>query len=147
MFTRKEKNMLYDPYFEVIRETEQFIEVRSANTGHCWSVFKNIYNAPRKITLYSGDVDRNTEKARRYCRFAVDQGAIPLAAHMLLPQFMSETKERDLALFMDMVLMGKCEQVWVFGEKISSGMAAEIAKAKKRNMRIRYFTEECKEIS
>ena len=40
MFTRKEKNMLYDPYFEVIRETEQFIEVRSANTGHCWSVFK-----------------------------------------------------------------------------------------------------------
>ena len=50
MFTRKEKNMLYDPYFEVIRETEQFIEVRSANTGHCWSVFKNIYNAPRKIT-------------------------------------------------------------------------------------------------
>ena len=50
MFTRKEKNMLYDPYFEVIRETEQFIEVRSVNTGHCWSVFKNIYNAPRKIT-------------------------------------------------------------------------------------------------
>ena len=52
MFTRKEKNMLFDPYFEMIRETEQFIEVRSVNTGHCWSVFKNIYNAPRKITLY-----------------------------------------------------------------------------------------------
>ena len=51
MFTRKEKNMLYDPYFEMIRETEQFIEVRSANTGHCWSVFKNIYNAPRKILV------------------------------------------------------------------------------------------------
>ena len=98
-------------------------------------------------TPYSGDVDRNTEKARRYCRFAVNQGAIPLAAHLLLPQFMSETRERDLALFMDMVLMGKCEQVWVFGEKISSGMAAEIAKAKKKNMTIRYFTEECKEIS
>ena len=77
----------------------------------------------------------------------MDQGAIPLAAHLLLPQFMSETRERDLALFMDMVLMGKCEQVWVFGEKISSGMAAEIAKAKKKNMTIRYFTEECKEIS
>ena len=92
-------------------------------------------------------MDGNTEKARRYCRFAVDQGAIPLAAHLLLPQFMSETRERDLALFMDIVLMGKCEQVWVFGEKISSGMAAEIAKAKKKNMTIRYFTEECKEIS
>lgn len=52
MFTRKEKNMLFDPYFKVIRETEQFIEVRSANTGHCWSVFRNAYDRPRKITLY-----------------------------------------------------------------------------------------------
>ena len=38
MFTRKEKNMLFDPYFEVIRETEQFIEVRSVNTGHCLNI-------------------------------------------------------------------------------------------------------------
>ena len=52
MFTRKEKNMLHDPYFEVIRETEQFIEICSANTGHCWSVFRNALDRPRKITLY-----------------------------------------------------------------------------------------------
>lgn len=97
-------------------------------------------------SAYSGDVDGNTEKARRYCRFAVDQGAIPLAAHLLLPQFMSETKERDLALFMDMVLMGKCEQLWVFGENFSPGMTAEIAKAKKRNMMTRYFSEDCVEV-
>lgn len=94
---------------------------------------------------YSGDVEVNTKKARHYSRFAVDQGAIPLAAHLLLPQFMSETTERDLALFMDMVLLGRCEEMWVFGKIISSGMAAEIAKAEKRNMTIRYFTEDCKE--
>ncbi len=94
---------------------------------------------------YSGDVDGNTQKARRYSRFAVDHGTIPLAAHLLLPQFMSETTERDLALFMDMVLMGRCEEVWVFGKTISAGMASEIAKARKRNMTIRYFTEDCKE--
>ena len=41
MFTRKEKNMLFDPYFEVIRETEQFIEVRSVNTGHCVLILEN----------------------------------------------------------------------------------------------------------
>lgn len=52
MFTRKEKNMLFDPYFEVIRETEQFIEVRSVNTGHCWSIFKNEYNQTHRVTLY-----------------------------------------------------------------------------------------------
>lgn len=96
---------------------------------------------------YSGDVVGNTEKARRYSRFAVDKGAIPLTAHLLLPQFMSEKNERDLALFMDMVLMSKCEEVWVFGKDITSGMAAEIAKAKKKNMTIRYFAENCKEIT
>ena len=94
---------------------------------------------------YSGDVEMNTQKARRYSRFAVDQDAIPLATHLLLPQFMSETTERDLALFMDMVIIGRCEEMWVFGSTISAGMAAEIAKARKRNMTIRYFTEDCKE--
>lgn len=94
---------------------------------------------------YSGDEAASIQKARRYSRFAVDQGAIPLAAHLLFPQFMSESAERELALFMDMVLMGKCEEVWVFGRDITSGMAAEIAKAKRKNMKLRYFTEDCKE--
>ena len=94
---------------------------------------------------YSGDVEMNTQKARRYSRFAVDQDAIPLATHLLLPQFMSETTERDLALFMDRVIIGRCEEMWVFGSTISAGMAAEIAKARKRNMTIRNFTEECEE--
>ena len=46
---------------------------------------------------YAGDVRNNTENARRYCRFAVDAGAIPLAPHLLLPQFLSEETERELA--------------------------------------------------
>lgn len=96
---------------------------------------------------YSGDVIGNTEKAKRYCRFAVDSGAIPLAPHLLLPLFMKEPAERELAMFMDMVFLGKTEQLWVFGENFSPGMQAEIAKAKKRNMKIRYFTEDLQEVS
>ena len=96
---------------------------------------------------FSGDFEGNTQRARDYSRFAVDQGAVPLAPHLLLPQFMSEKTERDLALFMDMVFLGRCEQLWVFGKNISSGMAAEIDKAKQKKMKIRYFTEECQEVS
>ena len=44
------------------------------------------------------------------------------------------------------VLLGKCAEVWVFGERISSGMAAEIDRADYKGMTIRYFTEECEEI-
>lgn len=94
---------------------------------------------------FAGDIARNTENAVRYCRFAVDSGAIPLAPHLYLPRFMSEETEREAAMFMNMVFLGKCEQLWVFGDRITNGMAAEIAKAKKRGMPIRYFTENCEE--
>lgn len=96
----------------------------------------------------AGNMDGNMEKARRYCKFAVQSGAIPLAPHLLFPQFMDDMNpdERALAMFMNMVLLGKCDQLWVFGKNISEGMAAEIGKAKKRGMSIRHFTEGMKEV-
>ena len=94
---------------------------------------------------FSGDTQANTEKARRYSRFAVDRGAIPIAPHLLFPQFLSEDTERELAMFMDMVLLTKCEQLWVFGDRVSEGMRREIDKSKKRHMTIRYFTEDLEE--
>ena len=83
--------------------------------------------------------------AKRYSRYAVDAGAIPLAPHLLLPLYLKEETERDLAMFMDMVLLGKCDELWVFGSEASPGMSAEIAKAKKHHKKIRYFDEECRE--
>lgn len=91
---------------------------------------------------FSGDVDVNTEKAKKYSRFAVDSGAIAFAPHLLLPLYMSEDSERELVMFMDMVFLGKCNQIWVFGDVITRGMRAEINKATKKNMIIRYFTED-----
>lgn len=44
MFNRREVNMLHDPYFRIIRE-EYFVEIQSLNTGHCWNVFKNQFEA------------------------------------------------------------------------------------------------------
>ena len=94
---------------------------------------------------FAGDEEKNTKNALSYCRFAVDSGAIPWAPHLFLPRFMSDSEERDEAMFMNMVFLGKCEQLWVFGDRITDGMAAEIARAKKRQMPIRFFTDECKE--
>lgn len=95
---------------------------------------------------FSGDIEGNTVKARKYSRFAVDSGVVPIAPHILLPQFMREDTERELALYMDMVFLSKCQEVWVFGTFISSGMAAEIAKAEQLNMKVRFFTEGLEEI-
>lgn len=95
---------------------------------------------------YSGNTEFNANNARIYSRFAVAKGAIPLAPHLLFPQFMSEEHERSLALFMGSVLLGKCKEVWVFGDTMSEGMKIEIAKAKKMGKVIRYFNEELEEI-
>lgn len=94
---------------------------------------------------YSGDVVTNTEAAKRYSRFAVGQDAIPLAPHLLLPLYMKEESERELAMFMDMVLLGRCDELWVFGGEASAGMCAEIAKAKRHGKKIRYFDSLCNE--
>jgi len=98
---------------------------------------------------YAGDVQRNRQKARKYSRFALRQNTIPLTPHLLYPQFMDDNDpaERRLARHkISYVLVGKCDELWVFGGVISSGMGYEIAVAKKRKMKIRYFTEELKEV-
>ena len=97
---------------------------------------------------YVGDTEKNTANVRRYCRFVVDKGSIPLAPHLFFPQFMDDKngQERELAMFMNMALMSKCAEVWVFGEHVSGGMAAEIRNAEEKQRPVRYFTTECEEI-
>ena len=96
----------------------------------------------------AGDVEHNLERARRYCRFAVTKGAIPLAPHLLFPQFMDDgdKTQRNLAIFMGLVLLSKCHELWCFGNKISPGMAIELEKAKRLGIPIRHFSGECAEV-
>ena len=96
---------------------------------------------------YSGDVQENVAKARAYCRFAVGKGCIPIAPHLLFPQFMDDKnfEDHELAMFMDAVLITKCAEVWVFGDTISAGMNMEISKARWQSKPIRYFTERMEE--
>lgn len=98
---------------------------------------------------FSGDVEGNVKAAQRYSRFAVDIGFIPLAPHLLFPQFLNDNvlAERQLGLFFGDVLMSKCAEVWVFGKVISIGMEAEIKRAKWKNYRLRYFNEKCEELT
>jgi len=97
---------------------------------------------------FAGDIAKNKLLARRYMKFAVAQGAIPLAPHLLYPQVLDESdqEQRRQGLFFGMIWLGKCDELWAFGDTVSSGMALELAKAKKRRILIRYFTENCEEV-
>lgn len=97
---------------------------------------------------FAGDTEYNLSRARGYCRFAVSKGCIPIAPHLHFPQFLDDgdSEQRELGLFFALILLGKCEELWAFGERISEGMSREIAKAKKRGLPVRYFSSRCDEV-
>lgn len=97
---------------------------------------------------YAGEMESNIKAAQKYSRFAVGKGYIPIAPHLLFPQFLNDANpaERKLGLFFGNALMSKCSEVWVFGERISAGMEAEIKRARWKNYRLRYFSESCEEV-
>lgn len=96
---------------------------------------------------FAGDVARNLRNARQYCKFAVEQGAIPLAPHLHYPQFMDDRikEQRRLGISFGLVLLEKCEELWVYGSTISKGMRQEIERAQGLGIRIRFFNNQGKE--
>ena len=91
---------------------------------------------------YSGDIQRNTELARRYSRLAVDRGFIPLAPHLLLPHYISEETERELAISINIQILKRCQELWVCGKRVSEGMLHEITRANELGLKIRNIKED-----
>ena len=91
---------------------------------------------------YSGDVERNTELARRYSRLAFDRGYVPLTPHLFLPAFVSEETERDKALAAGLRLLSACQEIWICGGTVSSGMRQEIQYAQAHGIPMRHVKEE-----
>ena len=91
---------------------------------------------------YAGDIQHNTEMARQYSRYAIDQGCIPLTPHLWLPAIVSEETERDLALTIDLRLLDRCDELWVCGDVISGGMKCEIDHAAEAGIPVRKIKEE-----
>ena len=96
---------------------------------------------------FNGDIEGNKKKAAEFAEFAYKNGCIPVTPHLLFPFMNDESpNERALALHMDIVLMGKCQEVWVLSERITSGMSAEIEKATRRHQTVRYFNNDFVEV-
>lgn len=86
---------------------------------------------------FRGDMEGNARKAAGYCRTAWEEGVLPVAPHLLFPQFLNEgiEAERQAGLAMGLELLLCCDEVWVFGEA-TEGMAAEIAYAAEQGKEI-----------
>ena len=47
---------------------------------------------------------------------------------------------------MALILLTRCNELWYFGDTVSDGMKKEISRARWRNIPVRHFTEDCKEV-
>jgi hypothetical protein len=93
-----------------------------------------------------GDVPGNLERAKEYAKFALESGAAPVVPHffaLLLDD--NDSKQRELGMKAGQALLWFCDEVWVFGDTASDGMAAEIALAKQLNISIRRFSRKYKQ--
>ena len=88
---------------------------------------------------YAGDVEGNVAFAKAACRYAAAQGYTPVAVHLMYPQFLDDRvpKERETGLKMGRRVLAACEEIWLCGERMSAGMKAEEAEAKRLGIPIR----------
>ena len=97
---------------------------------------------------YSGDVEASATLAQEFCRVAIERHKIPVAPHLLFPQFLndSDPHQRELAMFMNRILLGRMHVIWVYADRITAGMRQEIEWAYRQGTPIRYFNANFKEI-
>ena len=107
---------------------------------------RNAWPVVYVCSAYRGNERVNVMRARNYCRFVVRQKRVPLAPHLLFPQFVAEATERETAMTMDYILLQRCDEVWAFGD-VTEGMAAEIEVAEDEGKRVRYFTRDLMEVT
>ena len=89
-----------------------------------------------------GDVDGNLIRAKEYTAYALRCGVAPVTPHFYaLCIDDSNIADRQLGLSAGLSLLMMCDEVWVFGDRISDGMRDEIKAAKNINLRIRKITD------
>lgn len=93
---------------------------------------------------YAGDIPSNVEFAKAACRFAVSQGATPLAVHLLYPQILDDRipDERTAGIQMGLHVLKACDELWVCGDFISHGMQAELDAAKEWGIPVKQIRAE-----
>lgn len=93
---------------------------------------------------YSGDIEKNTEFAKQACRHVMKKGHAFFAPHLLYPQLLNDAEptERQAGLDMGLAMLPRCDELWCYGDRISSGMQLEIEEAQRIGIPIRRVTEQ-----
>ena len=85
-----------------------------------------------------GDVQQNLQQAKRYAKYALKCGATPVVPHfyaLLLND--DDPKEREIGMAAGLSLLWFCDEMWVFGDRVTEGMERELQFCKNLNITTR----------
>jgi hypothetical protein len=71
-------------------------------------------------------------------KYAFEQGVVPVNPFMSFDYFLLDSVDRDLVRSGNNTLLGRCDELWVFGP-VSDGVLAEIQMARSLEMPVKYF--------
>lgn len=93
---------------------------------------------------YAGDIEKNTEFAKKACRHAMEQGYAFFAPHLLYPSILNENvpEQRQLGIDMGLTMLAHCDELWCYGDRISHGMMMEIEEAQSLGIPVRRVMEQ-----
>lgn len=83
----------------------------------------------------------NIIRAQVACRYALACGYLPYAPHLYFTQFLDDDEncERELGQLLGFEWLKECDELWIIGRRISSGMENEIEAAKKLDIPVRHY--------
>ena len=89
------------------------------------------------------------ELAKRFANVKAIIGYCPLAPHLMFPQFLNDNdpEQRILGITLGVEQMKVCDEIWIFGGRISNGMAFELEKAKELGIPVRLYDDDGNRIS
>ena len=90
---------------------------------------------------FASDPAGNIERVRGISQFLIDDGVLPIAPHLYLPQLIDEATGREQALSLCLELLATCDEVRVFGDIVTEGMERELREAKRLSIPARFVRE------
>ena len=91
---------------------------------------------------YRGDKKKNTENAKRYCRWVEYGNRMPIAPHLYFTQFLDEEFDRWKGMYWGKYLMQYCTEIDIFCNELTEGMIEEIEEAKKLGIKMKFFNSD-----
>ena len=102
----------------------------------------------RKLVYISsplfGDAKRDHSLAWHACRMAMARGNTPFSSHLLYSQMLdcNDPAQRELETRLNGQMLSLCDELWLCGDVISPGMAADEQLAKEQDIPVKYVSME-----